>query len=195
MPKVLQPKREDGLSQQMENMKSRLGDGKRNCHWARRFSKPRLGMVVVAPTSSSENSGEMEESQHVLPTRICIPWFILKAQNHLQVLASADVHREYWLIWTHLSQIPRKQNIRNSKFFLRSRGGGGKENLNLDIILVEMWLSRNFWQSQKRSLSELFYCLSTVFREKNNHACNHFLELSWFFSNLNSNVVLCRLSL
>lgn len=74
-----------------------------------------------------------------------------------------------------------------------SKQGESGENFDLNLILIEMRTSRNFWQPWKTVLAELLYCLSVVFqREKKIIPANHFLEFSWFFSNLNSNVVLCR---
>lgn len=60
------------------------------------------------------------------------------------MLASVDVHRKYWLIWTHLPPNLRKQSIRNSSFFT-----GLKENLDLDILFVEMRLSKTFDNHRK----------------------------------------------
>lgn len=78
----------------------------------------------------------MEELQHVLPTVIFIPGFVPEAQNP-QVLALL-MYTENTDLDTFALNSKKTETIRKSKFFLRSRGGGNKENLSLDILLVEM---------------------------------------------------------
>lgn len=102
----------------------------------------------------------MEESQHVFSTRIFISWFVPKAQNR-ELPAFVDGYRKYWLIWTHLPHIPsiiEDRLLENPNFVIGAGEGGGKKNLNLDLLLVEMQLSRTFWHPKEVYLNCFTVC-------------------------------------
>lgn len=120
----------------------------------------------------------MEESQRVFSIRIFISWFVPKAQS-TQLPAFVDGYRKYWLIWIYLPHIPNvieNRLLENPNFFLGEGESQGKENLNLDLLLVEMQPPRTFWQPKEIYLNCFTVC--QLFFEENNHHCNHFLELS-----------------
>lgn len=165
-----------------------------------------LGELSRYKSPSPQNSERVEESQHVFPARILVPWFVPKAQNPQCLLLLMSIENAGWSghicpkfqLCAKTSEYFKSSNL----FSLRSRKkillervlakeGEGRENPNLDPLLVEMQPLRNFWQPLTRTLCKLLPYISAVFGRKT-HPCNHFLKLSWFFSNLNYNIVLCR---
>lgn len=166
MPKVWQPKREDGFSPLMENMRSGLGDGRRNCRGAWQFSKLRPRMVEMALPLALKILEKMGRIS------TCVSYPDLKTMVHrlpkcLLLLMSTGSRG-----WSgHVCPQIWENRILGTPIFFP----GGKENLDWDILLVEMRLSKTFDNHRKLlTVYQLFF-------EGKNHPCNHFLELSWFF--------------
>lgn len=107
----------------------------------------------------------MDEPQHVLPTRIFIPWFVLAAQNP-QVLASGDVHRKYWPIWTHLPQIPRKLRMLETPNFFLGAGDLGVRRTSIWIFFLLKCDHQETFDSHRKEVYLVLFSINCFSKKK-----------------------------